>query len=57
MIEIEDDTLRTLPVAGYFKAGEVEAMFEALELMGGVEVERVNETTVRLKQPPPGQYE
>lgn len=53
VIEIEDDALRTLPVAGYFKAGEVEAMFEALELMGGVEVERVNETTVRLKQASP----
>ena len=53
VIEIEDDALRALPVAGYFKAGEVEAMFEALELMGGVEIERVSETTVRLKQPSP----
>ena len=51
VIEIEDDALRALPVAGYFETGEVEAMFEALELMGGVEVERVDETFVRLKQP------
>lgn len=51
VIEIEDDALRALPVAGYFKAGEVDAMFEALTLMGGVEVERIDETTVLLKKP------
>ena len=49
-IEIEDAALRVLPVSGYFKAGEVEAMLDALELMGGVEVERVNAGLVRLKQ-------
>lgn len=47
-IEIEDDELRVFPVAGYFKAGDVEAMLEAFELAGGLRVERLGPKHVRL---------
>ena len=47
-IEIEDDEIRDLPVSGYFKIGSVDEMFEALELMAGLQVERVSAKRVRL---------
>lgn len=47
-IEINDPALESLPIGGYFKVGEVEGMFEALEGGFGVEVERVSATHVRL---------
>ncbi|RLA51307.1 MAG: hypothetical protein DRR42_10690, partial [Gammaproteobacteria bacterium] len=47
-IEIRGEDLRGLPVAGYFKVGEVEAILQALELMADVKVERVSEKFVRL---------
>lgn len=47
-IEIKDDQLRAFPVAGYFKAGDVEAMLEAFELAGGLRVERLGPKHVRL---------
>ncbi len=48
VIEIDDAALRSLPVSGYFKIGEVDEMFEALELMAGLHAERVGEKKVRL---------
>ena len=47
-IEIEDEAIRDLPVSGYFKIGGVDEMFEALELMAGLQVEQVSEKRVRL---------
>lgn len=40
-IEIRGDDLRDIPIAGYFKAGEVEGFVEALHIMTGVEVTEV----------------
>lgn len=50
VIEIDDPTLEQLPIGGYFKVGEVEGMFEALEGAFGVSVERLSPTRVRLTQ-------
>lgn len=47
-IEIEDSELRDLPIAGNFKVGEVEAMFEAISIMTNVQIERVSSKYVRL---------
>lgn len=47
-IEIADDSLREMPIAGYFKVGEVEAMLEVLELMSDVKVERLDQGHIRL---------
>ncbi|MBL4837219.1 MAG: FecR domain-containing protein [Kordiimonadaceae bacterium] len=46
-IEIDPD-LETLPVGGYFKIGEIDGMFEALETAFGVHVERVSPSHVIL---------
>jgi transmembrane sensor len=50
-IEIADEALRSLPIAGYFRAGEVDSVLEAVSLMADVEVERVSEQHVRLSLP------
>lgn len=47
-IEIADPALNELRVAGNFKAGEVEAMLEALQTGFGVRVERAGDKRVRL---------
>lgn len=47
-IEIEGDALAATPVAGYFRTGKVDALLEALELMGGIEVEWIDARHVRL---------
>ena len=47
-IEIADPALNDLRVAGNFKAGEVEAMLEALQTGFGVRVERTGDKRVRL---------
>ncbi len=47
-IEITDDDLKNLPVAGYFKIGNLDAMLEALEIMADIRVDRVNPKLVRL---------
>ena len=49
LIEI-DPALESLPVGGYFKIGEIEGMFEALETSFGVRVERISPTHVLLMQ-------
>ncbi|MFC7293057.1 FecR family protein [Hirschia litorea] len=49
-IEIRDDALRTLPVAGYFEAGEVDAMLEALKLMANIEAEHIDSKHILLKR-------
>ncbi len=48
-IDIEGEELRLLPVAGYFAAGEVESMLEALTLMADIEVEYVNAKRITLR--------
>ncbi len=49
-IELRGENIRDLPVAGYFKVGEVEAMFDALEVMLGIDVERVSDNQVVLSK-------
>lgn len=49
-IEIADPALGAKPVAGYFRVGEMEGLFDSLELNFGVTVERVNKKHVRLTQ-------
>ena len=41
-------TLRALPVAGFFKIDDVDAMLEALEIMADVRAERIGDSQVRL---------
>ena len=47
-IEIADPALRNIPIAGYFRVGEVEALFDSLEQTFGLHVERINSKQVRL---------
>ncbi len=47
-IEITDPALRELPIGGYFRVGEVEALLDSLELTFGLEVDRVDKNHVRL---------
>lgn len=47
-ITIIDPELRDLRIGGYFKVGEVDAMFEALEKGFGIRVERINGARVLL---------
>jgi transmembrane sensor len=47
-IEIADPSLRNLPIAGYFRVGEVEALFDSLEITFGLDVKRINKNYVRL---------
>jgi transmembrane sensor len=47
-IVISDPSIRSVAIGGYFKAGETEAMFEALETSFGVRVTRVNDRLVYL---------
>ncbi len=49
-IEIEDPELENMPIGGYFKAGEVEDMFDSLEASFGIAVERVSPTRVKLSR-------
>ena len=47
-IDIEDSDLRQLPIAGSFNVGEVDAMFEALQIMINVRIERIDSKRVRI---------
>ena len=47
-IEVEDAALAAMPITGYFRTGEVDAMLDAFELVGGIKVERINDEHVRL---------
>ena len=47
-IEISDPELRSRQIGGYFKVGEVEEMFESLELNFGLSIERVSDGHVRI---------
>lgn len=47
-IIVEDESLSNMPVSGYFGIGEVEEMFEALELMSGIKVERSDKGRIYL---------
>jgi transmembrane sensor len=47
-IVISDPSIRNVAIGGYFKAGETESMFEALETSFGVRVTRVNDRLVYL---------
>jgi transmembrane sensor len=47
-IVISDPAIRNISIGGYFKAGETDAMFEALETSFGVRVNHVNDRLVYL---------
>lgn len=47
-IQFSDPALREVPIGGYFRVGETEALFDALESSFGIEVVRVGDSTVRL---------
>jgi len=49
-IDIEDSDLRQLPIAGSFNVGEVDAMFEALQIMINVRIERIDSKRVRISK-------
>ena len=51
-ITISDPALRNRPIAGYFRVGEVDALFDSLELTFGLNVERVSDKHVRLSAYP-----
>ena len=46
-IEFTDPELRDLRIGGYFKVGETEALFEALESNFGVQVNRISDDVVK----------
>ena len=47
-IEIADPSLRSLPIAGHFRVGEVEALFDSLEITFDLNVKRISKNYVRL---------
>ncbi|MEE4362101.1 MAG: FecR domain-containing protein [Pseudomonadales bacterium] len=47
-ISIADERLESLPIGGYFRVGETEALFESLELVFGINVERVGDGRIVL---------
>ena len=49
-ITIADEALANRSVGGYFRIGELEAMFRSLELGFGVVVERQGEKQILLRQ-------
>ncbi len=49
-IEIADDKLRQQKIVAYYKVGDVERMFEALNVMANIDVEHIGENHVRLFQ-------
>ena len=49
-IEISDEGLKSVRIVAYYKIGGIERLFEALELMANVNVERVSASPVRLRR-------
>ena len=47
-IEIADPAIEEIPIGGYFRLGEVDALLDALEGTFGLHVERIDENHVRL---------
>lgn len=47
-IEIDDKESASMPISGYIKIGQHEEMFEALEIMAGLETIKVSPTRIRL---------
>lgn len=47
-IEIKGEQLKQQPIGGYFKVGEMDALFEALKLMADIDVETIDEGRIRL---------
>lgn len=47
-IEITDDALRHQQIVAYYRVGEIEPMFDALNLMANVQVERVSDRHVKI---------
>ena len=50
-IDIDDPSLRELPIAGSFNVGEVDAMIEALEIMIDLRIERIGPKRLRILRP------
>lgn len=51
-IEIADASLRTLPVGGRFKLGDLDAMLDVLESSFGIQVQRLDDGHIRLLAAP-----
>lgn len=47
-IEITGNDLRSQRIVAYYKVGDIERLFEALNIMANVEVERINATHIKL---------
>ena len=47
-INIHDEALRQRPIAGYFKVGEIDALFDALKIMADIDVDYINHRSVQL---------
>lgn len=47
-IEISDDGLKQQRIVAYYKIGDIERLFQALDVMANIEVERVGDRHVRL---------
>jgi len=50
-IEITDSSLKQIPIGGRFKAGDLEALYEVLEISFGVQVSQLDDQHVQLKLP------
>ncbi|MEZ5713399.1 MAG: FecR domain-containing protein [Sphingobium sp.] len=49
-IEIEDEALKRVPVAGFFRVGEVDMMLEGLSAIADIEVTHVSPREIRLSK-------
>lgn len=49
-IRIADESIESLPIGGFFRIGEVEALLESLELVFGIEVQRMETGEIVLAQ-------
>jgi len=47
-IEIADPSLKNMPIGGYFRVGEVNALLDSLELTFGLDVQHISKTHIRL---------
>lgn len=47
-IEITDTSIQDIPIGGYYRVGEIDALFEALELTFGLSVEHVDANHVNI---------
>ncbi|WP_411820052.1 FecR domain-containing protein [Hyphococcus formosus] len=49
-IEISDAAIQSLPVGGTFRVGEIDAMFDALEVTFGLQIEYVDDKSIKISR-------